>query len=132
MLAAYKGRASEARQLLDKDGVQVNASRASKMLDEATERGCTALAMAAQEGHVDVAKLLLQHGCNVDTASLLAAVKNGHAEVGAALACWGVHHPHHRLWWVTVWRPGPCGRWWSCCSPVEQTSTVWTSKARRG
>ena len=85
MLAAYSNSLSDARRLL-RSGVDSN---------ECTPRGCTALAAAAQGGHLQLVKLFISHGARLDswrcssgqltTPGLLYAAKNGQLDVAAAL-----------------------------------------------
>ena len=56
-----------------------------------TERGCTPLALAAEEGHADFVVLLLEEGANANLTALggvtplMLAVSNGHVEVARVL-----------------------------------------------
>jgi len=62
-----------------------------------TEAGLTALMMAAEQGHTDIAELLIYAGAYVDGLSddgktaLMMAVENGEAEVAALLARWTLY-----------------------------------------
>ena len=56
LAAARKGDAAKVKELLDK-GVDVNTK---------TQYGATALAYACDKGHIEVVKLLLEHGANVN------------------------------------------------------------------
>lgn len=68
------------------EGVRQVLFQSSELVNEANEKGQTALFRAAKKGHAAIAKFLLDHGANVDfvnvkgTSPLIVAAKHGNTE----------------------------------------------------
>jgi ankyrin repeat protein len=95
MLASRSGKLPEVRSLLAASA----SMRGSEGLDAQSARGCTALLMAAEEGHAEVIRTLVEHGADVNLATeggmtpLIAACENRHLDaVTALLRDRGAHH----------------------------------------